>query len=96
MHTKRAPKDKKVKRAKDVLLLSILENCPYVYTIYIYVCMYTSYICCLCVMEHGKSISRQLYRYQYVELALSIRLHRYLILYLSMTAFLSIIMYEYI
>lgn len=89
MHTKRAPKDKKVKRAKDVLLLSILENCLYIQYIYMYVhIIYLLFV--------RKSISRQLYRYQYVELALSIRLHRYLILYLSMTAFLSIIMYEYI
>lgn len=64
MHTKRAPRDKKVKRAKDVLLLSILENC-----LYTYVRMYISYICYLCVIEQGKSISIQLYRYQYLELA---------------------------
>lgn len=43
---KRAPRDKKVKQAKDVLLLSILENC-------------LSYICCVCVcVVHSNTISK--------------------------------------
>lgn len=44
MHTKRAPRDKKVKRAKDVLLLSILENCLHIQ--YIYICTHHIFVVC--------------------------------------------------